>query len=340
MSDIAPQTLLTFPRLTDPDAFDVIIIGGGPAGMSAALILARCRRKVLVVDSGKPRNARTAAMHGFLTRDGTSPAEMKRLAREELSAYPNVTIMDGTVDDCIATGDGRFVIVLTDNQRYVCRKVLLATGVVDEIPEIPGLDALYGTSVYHCPICDGYEWRDKRIAVYGKNCQGFGLVQEMTAWSRELILLTDGPCDFTDAQITYLKDMRIDVWREPVARLAGENGLLQAVEFENGSRVECDVLFFSTSQTLHSRHLPGRLGCKITDDECVWVGDYEMTCVEGVYCCGDASRNAQLVIVAAAEGAVAAVAINKALTMEYKQAKLEQQNGTAGSSTFSANPDS
>lgn len=336
MSDIAPQTLLTFPRLTEPDAFDVVIIGGGPAGMSAALILARCRRKVLVVDSGKPRNARTAAMHGFLTRDGTPPSEMKRLAREEVSAYPNVTIIDGTAEDCIATGDGRFVIVLSENERYVCRKVLLATGVVDEIPDIPGLEPLYGTSVYHCPICDGYEWRDKRIAVYGKNCRGFGLVQEMTAWSRDLMLLTDGPCDFDEAQMSFLQDMRIDVREEPVARLEGDNGLLEAVVFEDGTRVERDALFFSGPQTLHSRHLAGRLGCEITDSECIWVGDYEMTAVEGVYCCGDASRNAQLVIVAAAEGAVAAVAINKALTLEYKQAKLEQQNGTARSSNSPA----
>ena len=210
-----------------------------------------------------------------------------------------------------------------DGRRYLARKVLLATGVVDELPQLDGLDELYGSSVHHCPICDGYEWRDKRIAVYGKNCTGFGLVQEMTAWSRDLLLLTDGPCDFDAGQISYLNSMRIIVKQERVTRLEGEGEKLRAVHFEDGTRIERDALFFSTGQSLHTRELPVRLGCQITEKESVWVGDFEMTCVEGIYCCGDASRNAQLVIVAAAEGAVAAVAINKALTMEYKEAKRE-----------------
>lgn len=323
MSDIAPQTLLTFPRLTDPDAFDVIIVGGGPAGMSAALTLARCRRKVLVVDSGKPRNHRARAMHGFLTRDGLPPGELKRLSREGLEKYPTVTMIDGLVIDGIATADGRFILVLEDNQRYLARKVLIATGVEDEVPDIPGLDELYGSSVHHCPICDGYEWRDKRIAVYGKNCKGFGLVQEMTAWSRDLLLLTDGPCDFTEEQISYLQSMRIEVRNEPVARLEGKDGQLHTITFHDGTRIHRDALFFTTGNKLQSANLSRRLGCQLTDNKNIWVGEGEMTCVQGIYCCGDASRNAQMVIVAAAEGAVAAVAINKALTLEYKEAKRE-----------------
>lgn len=330
MNEIAPQTLHSFPQLTEPDAFDVIVVGGGPAGMSAALILARCRRKVLIVDSGKPRNRRSHAMHGYLTRDGLSPAELKDIARRELATYPTITVTDGVVVDGITVEGSRFILVLEDGRRYLCRKVLIATGVVDDVPEIPGLDELYGSSVHHCPICDGYEWRDKRIAVYGKNCNGFGLVQEMTAWSRDLLLLTDGKCDFSDSQIAYLESMRISVRQEKVARLEGEDGQLRAVVFEDGVRIERDALFFSSGQTLHSLDLPARLGCHVTEQGCVWVGDHEMTCVEGVYCCGDASRNAQLVIVAAAEGAVAAVAINKALTMEYKAAKQQMHSG-AGS---------
>jgi len=323
MDNLAPQTLYTFPQLTNPDAFDVIIIGGGPAGMSAALILGRCRRKVLIVDSGKPRNRRSHAMHGYLTRDGMNPNELKAMARQELKTYDTVVSIDGNAIDAFKTDDGRFIVVLEDGQRYLSRKILLATGVVDDVPDIPGLDELYGTSVHHCPICDGYEWRDQAIAVYGKNCNGFGLVQEMTAWSRDLILLTDGPCDFDDSQLEYLEGMRIRVIQDPVDRLEGTDGKLSAVMMKGGQRIQRDALFFSTGQALHSREVALKIGCHETEQGCIAVGKNEMTCIDGVYCCGDASHNAQLVIVAAAEGAVAAVAINKALTLEYKVAKQE-----------------
>ena len=331
MENYAPQTLHTFPQLTNPDAFDVIIIGGGPAGMSAALILGRCRRKVLIIDSGKPRNRHSHAMHGYLTRDGLPPGELKELSRQELKAYDTVITIDGKVIDGFATEDKRFIVVLEDGQRFLARKILIATGVVDEIPDIPGLDELYGTSVHHCPICDGYEWRDKCIAVYGKNCKGFGLVQEMTAWTRDLILLTDGPCDFTDSQMMFLESLRINVKQEPLTALEGKDGKLHTLVFDDGSKLSCDTMFFTTGQSVHSPELAGKFGCKETEQGCIWVGDYEMTCVEGIYCCGDASRNAQMVIVAAAEGAVAACAINKALTHEYKMAMQERhevkQNG-------------
>lgn len=291
--------------------------------MSAALILGRCRRKVLMVDSGKPRNGRSKSMHGYLTRDGMSPADLKEIARKELTAYPTVTSIDGLVVDGFCTDDNRFVVLLEDGSRYLARKLLVATGVVDEIPDIPGIDDFYGTSVHHCPICDGYEWRDKRIAVYGKNCSGFGLVQEMTAWTRDLILLTDGKCDFAESQIAYLEKMRISVKQECVTALEGENGKLERVVLSDGTHLERDALFFCGPQKLHCGELPLKLGCRMTEQDCIWVGAHEMTNIEGVYCCGDASHNAQLVIVAAAEGAVAAVAINKTLTLEYKTAMQE-----------------
>lgn len=318
--ELAPQTAVGFPSLTNSDVFDVTIVGGGPAGMSAALVLARCRRKILVVDSGKPRNAPSHAMHGFISRDGTPPLEFAGICREELLSYPTVTWVEGEVADAVRTADGRFVAVLHDGRSFLARRMLLATGVKDELPPIPGIEQFYGTSVHHCPYCDGYEWRDKRIVVYGKCDDGFGGVQEMTAWSRDLVLCTDGPCTMADDQLRYLDNMRIVVRQEHVARVEGEGSQIRRVIFGQGDAVDCDALFFIAPQKLVG-NLAQKLGCQITEKGCVWTDDDEATEVDGLYCAGDASKNAQMVIIAAAEGAQAAVSINKSLTGEYKEAK-------------------
>lgn len=318
--ELAPQTAIGFPSLTNPDVFDVTIVGGGPAGTSAALVLARCRRKILVVDSGKPRNAPSHAMHGFLSRDGTPPLEFGRTCREELLRYPTVTWLEGEVVDAVRTADGRFVSVLKDGRSFLARKMLLATGVKDELPNIPGIEQFYGTSVHHCPYCDGYEWRDKRIVVYGKCDDGFGGVQELTAWSRDLVLCTDGPCTLDEDKLRYLHKMRIVVRQEFVDHLEGEGPNLRRIVFKEGEAIDCDALFFVSPQKLVG-NLAQKLGCGITEKGCIWTSDDESTEVEGLYCAGDASKNAQMVIIAAAEGAHAAVSINKALTGEYKEAK-------------------
>lgn len=294
--------------------FDVIIIGGGPAGLSAALVLGRCRRRVLICDSGNYRNAASHALHGFLTRDGIDPAELRRIAREQLRCYESVEIWKAEVTAARRVGNC-FEVTLNNNLRLAARKLLLATGVVDHVPEIEGIQSLYGRSVFHCPYCDGWEVRDQPLAVYGRGDRGRGLVLELTGWSRDLVLCTDGPSELCKDDLDRLSRHAIIVREERIARLEGRGGVLERIVFANGDALARRALFFNTGQCQRS-DLPAQLGCEFTHHGGVRTGDYETTNIPGLYVAGDASRLVQLVIVAAAEGSEAAFAINTALLKE------------------------
>ena len=294
--------------------YDVIIVGAGPAGLSAALILGRCRRSVLICDSGQPRNAASHGLHGFITRDGIEPKEFLAIAREQLSQYETVELRDATVVAGRREND-RFVLTTADGLNITSRKLLLATGVVDEMPPLAGLDQFYGTSVFHCPYCDGWEMRDQPIAICGRGENGSGLAVEMTLWSRDLVLCTDGPSELTDEHLEKLAQYHIAIREERIAGLEGNNGVLEQIVFESGKKLARRGIFFSTGWRQRS-DLAKSFGCQLTKEGCVETGEYEATSVRGVYVAGDASRMVQFVIVAAAEGAQAAVAINKELMKE------------------------
>lgn len=294
--------------------YDVIIVGAGPAGLSAALVLGRCRRSVLVCDSGQPRNAASHGLHGFITRDGIEPKDFLRIAREQLSQYETVELRDATVVAGQREND-RFVLTTADGSSFTSRKLLLATGVVDELPPVAGLDQFYGTSVFHCPYCDGWEMRDQPIAIYGRGENGSGLAVKMTLWTRDLVLCTDGPSELTDEHRKKLAKHQIPVREERIVRLEGTDGVLEQIVFESGETLARRGMFFSTGWKQRSE-LAKSFGCQLTEEGCVDTGEYEATSVHGVYVAGDASRMVQFVIVAAAEGAQAAVAINKELMKE------------------------
>lgn len=293
---------------------DVVIVGAGPAGLSAALMLGRCRRSVLVVDHGKNRNASSHALHGFLTRDGTPPAEFLRFAREELAPYDTVELRSDEVVAAECRDDG-FCVTLASGDVIPSRKLLLATGVVDNLPEIPGFRELYGRSVFHCPYCDGWELRDKPMTIYGRGERGYGLALELTAWSRDLVLCTDGPSEIETEGLERLARNGIRVCEERVARLEGSDGVLTQIVFADGSSLDCRALFFTTGQYQRSDLLM-KLGCEFNDKGTVSTGKYETTHLPGLFVAGDASRAVQWVIVAAAEGAEAAFAINTDLLKE------------------------
>jgi thioredoxin reductase len=309
-----PTATGTSPNTDARYMLDVIIVGAGPAGLSAALVLGRCRRQVLICDSGHPRNAASHALHGFLTRDGIEPREFLALAREQLSPYETIELREIKVIDARRLETG-FEVTLRTGERISSRKLLLATGVVDDIPAIEGLAELYGRSVFHCPYCDGWEKRDQPLAIYGRGENGLGLSLELLLWSRDLVLLTDGPSELSGEELERLTHHEIKLSEEPIARLEGSNGALERIVFANGESLRRSAMFFSTGQRQASG-LAGKLGCKFTEQGCVDTGEYETTTIPGLYVAGDASRLVQFVIVAASEGAQAAVAINKELMKE------------------------
>src|SRR5207248_11741308 len=170
--------------------FDVIVVGGGPAGLSAALMLGRCRRRVLVCDLGQPRNRRSTALHGYLTRDGVGPAAFLDLGRRELGRYGIEWRAIGVTAVC--RSEHRFVVALNDGQQEQARYILLATGVIDDLPLVPGLDDCYGRSLFHCPYCDAWEWRGRRLAALGSGAMGARLALALKAWSGDVVLCTNG----------------------------------------------------------------------------------------------------------------------------------------------------
>ncbi|MDP9054541.1 MAG: NAD(P)/FAD-dependent oxidoreductase [Acidobacteriota bacterium] len=292
--------------------YDAIIIGGGPAGLSAALVLGRARRRVLVCDNLRQRNRRSHAMHGYLTRDGIPPQEFLKRARDEVTCY-GVEIQTVTVTNARAV-DSVFEIVLEGGATCRGRKLLIATGVADKLPPISNVDDFYGLSVHHCPYCDGWEHRDGRIAAYSKKA---GTALDLTAWSKDIMLFTDGPARLSQADLEKLASHGIAVRKEKIARLEGAKGRMTGVILASGETIARDALFFSTGQS-QACNLATGLGCILNKRGTIETDKKGFVNVPGLFLAGDATHDVQLVIVAAAEGAKAAIAINESLLLESR----------------------
>lgn len=293
--------------------YDVIIIGAGPAGLSGALVLGRCDRRVLVLDDGKPRNAPSRSMHGFLTREGTPPRDFLQIARNEMKHYPTVEIRRDHVIDVRRDGPG-FNVIVRDGHIWSSKKLLLATGLVDDLPEIPGLAERWGVSVFPCPFCDAWEFRGEPTAVLGCNLNGScNFALEMLTWTRDLTLLTNGEDGEHPPTMEQVLRLGIKVREERIARLHGPSQDLEYIEFEDSSKIRCRALFILTNQ--HQRtNFAEKLGCPpLTPDRTVRTDDLQHTGQRGVFVAGNASVGLQAAILAAAEGFKAAYAINEEL---------------------------
>ena len=296
-------------------SYEALIVGAGPAGLSAALLLARCRRRVLLCGAGEARNHASHGIHGLLGQEGQLPADFIAASVRNLERYPTLDRRDVEVTS-IKASDGGFTFTCGDGWGGSAGKILLATGLRDELPAIPGVETFYGCSVHHCLYCDGYEYADKPIAAYGKGDKGAGLALMMKQWSADVILCAGGgPPPSADMQ-KRLATNGIPISEAPIAVLEGDGSVLRRIRFDDGSYIERSALFFATG--CHQRSdLWRALGCA-RDDKGGIITDAltEETTVPGVYVAGDVSRDVLLISVAMAEGAKAAVAINRALLRE------------------------
>ncbi|WP_299706668.1 NAD(P)/FAD-dependent oxidoreductase [uncultured Pontibacter sp.] len=298
------------------EIYDVIIIGGGPAGLNAAMILGRSRRKVLLFDGGKPRNRWAVSMNGFLSSDGVNPKEFIQKGREELKKYA-IQIIDRPVATATYS-KGIYVVDDSEGHVFHSRKLLLATGLKDALPEIEGIEELYGKSVHHCPYCDGWESRDKAIAVYGKDRSGIGQALAMKNWSDDVTLYTDGTQKLNRKDMELLELNEVKVCTDAIARVEGKDGMLQHIVLQNGKSKSQQALFFS-GETTQQSDIGRQLGCEFTGKGVIKTRRLQKANIPGLYVAGDAARDMQLVIVAAAEGAKAGVAINMELQQEDRE---------------------
>lgn len=291
--------------------YDAVVIGGGPAGLAAAGWLARFRKKTLVLDSCEYRNRWVDKAHGYLGHDPVNPGGLLEAAHGQLAAYPNLTIICTTAESAGAV-EGGFRVTSGDGV-FFARRLVLATGTRDAFPEIPGFFEHYGSEVFHCPVCDGYEAKDRKTAVLGWNDQVTSFAVELTNWAKTVTVVAQGNrIDHDDRVRERLGRHGVTLCEEDAVELLGKRGSLEGVRLESGEILDCDYLFFSLPEHPVNR-LARLLGCELDEDGHVIVDRQGRTSVGGVYAAGDLTPGEQLIQVAAGEGTLAGVTCAESL---------------------------
>ena len=306
------------------DLYDCIVIGAGPAGLSASLFLARYLRRTLTFHHNSPRNEYAHGVHGFLGHHGIRPGELLAKGRDEVTQHGGL-IIEACVTAVETVGPEHFRVVAGANgneeKAFEARRLLLATGLRDLTPDCPGFHEFYGSSVHHCPDCDGYEVKDKRVAVLSHNHNSVAFATNLLTWTKHVTLLTDNH-EISNKDRAKLADLGIPLRTETVVALEGDKRTrqLERVLFSHGEPLECDALFFNLGTKL-ATDFHETLGCRLDPDcDLLWVDDTQQTSVKGVYAAGDVTPHSQLAVVAAAEGAMAAIHIHRSLIPEERQA--------------------
>lgn len=299
----------------DAGGWDAVVVGGGPAGLSAATWLARYRRRTLVLDAGEQRNRAVEHTHGYLTRDGATPEAILTAAARDVDAYSCVERRQLEAVS-LEGSQGAFVVGLSDGSRVEAKRVVLATGVVDAVPDVEGFDEHYGAGIFHCPSCDGFEAAGCDVVVLGWSAHVAGFALELLDWAASVKVVTDGRrFEGDEGHHRAMAHHGVELLEDDAVALVGRRGELREVRLRSGRRLDCQIAFFSLGHQPRTP-LAEKLGCERTPDGYLAVDEHGSTSVAGVYAAGDVTPGLQLLQVAAAKGATAGVGCALSLRQE------------------------
>ena len=305
------------------EVYDCIIIGGGPAGLNAAVVLGRCRRKVLLFDNNSQRNLRSHGMHNYLTRDDILPVDFLDICNKELEKY-NVQKLNKKITSAKRNDQAIFEVKDEKGIKYHSKTLLVATGLHDNIPDVEGFPEFYGSSIFHCPYCDGWEVRDKKVGIYARDKDGSELALALKGWTDQVVLYTNGKRKIKPAQKELLDANDIPIRTERIERLEGKDGRLKKIIFQNGTDQDCEAIFFVNGYTQQC-DVAEAFGCEVNKKGVVVTNRFQQTNIPGLYVAGDAAKDMHFVVVAAADGAKAGVIINKELQKEISDSKVRKR---------------
>lgn len=313
-------SVLSFPafaknnQMTDNKEFDVIIIGGSYAGLSAGMALGRALRKVLIIDSGKPCNSQTPYSHNFLTQDGKTPKEIATVARQQVEKYATVTFYTGLAMSGVKLATG-FEITTQAGNKFIAGKLLFATGIKDLLPHMEGFAECWGVSIIHCPYCHGYEVRGEKTGILGNGDYGFDFSKMISNWTKDLTLYTNGDSTLTNEQTKSLSKYDIKIVETRIDSFEHHNGHIRYIVFKDGSKAPVKALYSRTPFKQHC-DIPQKLGCELTEQGYIKTDAFLKTTVPGVYACGDAASAMRSVSNAVATGTFSGAMANKELIDE------------------------
>ncbi|AVM22940.1 NAD(P)/FAD-dependent oxidoreductase [Bacillus pumilus] len=298
---------------------DCAIIGGGPAGLSAALVVGRGRKQVIVFDDEMPRNQVTQESHGFITNDGMAPFEIRKAGEADLQKYPNIQMKRSRIVE-IQKNEGNFTLLTQEGERYEAKKIILATGLQDILPEIKGIHDVYGKTVFSCPFCDGWELKDKPLALIAENQRTLHMAKLLSNWTKDLIVFTNGQKVLAEEEKALLTAHSIQVIDVPIVSIDHENGQLHSLHLANGETVKRGGGFVA-SDFKQSTPFAEKLGCQMTTNGGIETDILGRTTVSGVFACGDNLGGPAQLVLAAAAGSQAGMGVIHELVQEEFQEK-------------------